>query len=52
MSSNFTEAFNNLADDGKEAFYRTVFMHMDTEAAAKLRQEYYSGMKIFPGRKN
>lgn len=43
MSSKFTEAFENLAQDEKEAFYRTVFMHMDTEAAAKLRQEYYAG---------
>jgi acetyltransferase-like isoleucine patch superfamily enzyme len=44
MNSNFTEAFRNLTEDGKEAFYRTVFMHMETEAATKLRQEYYAGL--------
>jgi acetyltransferase-like isoleucine patch superfamily enzyme len=40
----FTKAYKNLPEEEKEAFYRTVFMHMDTEAAAKLRQEYYAGL--------
>ncbi len=35
----FTEAYKNLTDEDKESFYRTVFLHTDTEAAAKLRQE-------------
>ena len=40
----FTEAYKNLTDEDKESFYRTVFLHTDTEAAAKLRQEYYAGI--------
>ena len=43
MKSFFSEAFNNLPGEEKEAFYRTVFLNMDTEAAGKLRQEYYAG---------
>ena len=46
----FTEAYKNLTEEEKEAFYRTVFLHTDTEAAAKLRQEYYSGLLRHMGR--
>ena len=40
----FTKAYRNLPEDEKEDFYRTVFMNMDTETGAKLRQEYYAGL--------
>ncbi len=40
----FTEAYKNLTEDDKESFYKTVFLHTDSDAAAKLRQEYYAGI--------
>ncbi len=41
MDKFFTDAFNNLGDEGKENFYKTIFMNDDSEYAAKLRVEYY-----------
>jgi galactoside O-acetyltransferase len=41
MDKFFTNAFNNLDEQGKESFYKTVFMNDDSEYAAKLRVEYY-----------
>ena len=40
----FTEAYRNLTEEDKEAFYRTVFLNTDTEAASTLRHEYYAGL--------
>jgi len=37
----FTTAFADLGPDEREAFYRSVFMSMDTPNAADLRAEYY-----------
>ena len=42
MTMLFTDAFNNLPPDEREAFYRTVFLQMDTPAAAELRRQYYA----------
>ncbi len=41
MENFFTNAFNNMDDEAKESFYKTVFMNDDSEYAAKLRVEYY-----------
>ncbi len=46
----FTDAYLMLTADDKEAFYKTVFLNMDTESAAKLRQEYYSGILRYMGK--
>lgn len=37
----FTERFNALTEEGKEAFYKSIFMEMDGEEAAAARVEYY-----------
>lgn len=42
MSFCFTDAFGNLSPEEREAFYRTVFMHMDTPYAAEMRRQYYA----------
>lgn len=41
MDNFFTNAFNNMDDESRESFYKTVFMNDDSEYAAKLRLEYY-----------
>ena len=41
MDKFFTNAFNNMNDEARESFYKTVFMNDDSEYAAKLRVEYY-----------
>ena len=41
MDKFFTNAFNNMDDESKESFYKTIFMNDDSEYAAKLRVEYY-----------
>jgi len=43
MDDYFTRAFKELPSDQLEAFYGTVFLHMDTDYAAELRREYYAG---------
>lgn len=41
MDNFFTNAFNNMDDESRESFYKTVFMNDDSEYAAKLRVDYY-----------
>lgn len=41
MDKFFTNAFNNMDDESRESFYKTVFMNDDSEYAAKLRLQYY-----------
>ena len=41
MDNFFTNAFNNMDEESRESFYKTVFMNDDSEYAAKLRLEYY-----------
>ena len=41
MDNFFTNAFNNMDDESRESFYKTVFMNDDSEYAAKLRLQYY-----------
>ena len=41
MDRFFTNAFNNMDEESRERFYKTVFMNDDSEYAAKLRLEYY-----------
>lgn len=41
MSTFFTDAFKAMPPEEVEAFYNTVFMHMDTPYAAELRRQYY-----------
>ncbi len=38
----FTKAFEAVPPEEMEAFYRTVFMHMDSTYACDLRAKYYS----------
>lgn len=38
----FTEAFKRLPPEEAEAFYRTVFLNMDTPHAAELRRQYFA----------
>lgn len=37
----FTEAFENMPEEAKESFYKTVFMNDSSEYAQNLRNEYY-----------
>ena len=37
----FVDAFNNMSEEARESFYRTVFMNDPSEYAAKVRLEYY-----------
>lgn len=41
MDKFFTNAFNQMDDESRESFYKTVFMNDDSEYAAQLRLEYY-----------
>lgn len=41
MDKFFTNAFNQMDDENRESFYKTVFMNDDSEYAAQLRLEYY-----------
>lgn len=41
MEKFFTNAFNNMDDEARESFYKTVFMNDDSEYAKTLRIEYY-----------
>ena len=38
----FTKAFNNLTDEEKESFFRSVFMSDSSEYAERLRNQYYA----------
>ena len=42
MKDFFTNAYNNLTEEEKENFCRTVIMSDNSEYANKLRVEYYS----------
>jgi len=42
MTTYFTDAFQTLPPDERETFYRTVFLQMDSPAAAELRRQYYA----------
>ncbi len=42
MTTFFTDAFNSLPPEEREAYHRTVFMHMDTPRAAEPRRQYYA----------
>lgn len=44
MSTFFTEAFEKLGAEEREAYHRAVFLHMDSPRAAELREEYYRGL--------
>jgi len=37
----FTERFNNLSDQDREEFYKSVFMNMEGDHAAEARNSYY-----------
>ncbi len=56
MDNFFTNAFNNMDDESRESFYKTVFMNDDSEYAAKLRLQYYKtkfksmGENVFIGK--
>ncbi len=41
MDKFFTKAFNQMDDESRESFYKTVFMNDDSEYASQLRLEYY-----------
>lgn len=41
MERFFTRAFENMDDEAKESFYKTVFLNDDSEYAAKVRLCYY-----------
>lgn len=40
----FTEAFENMPEEAKESFYKTVFMNDTSEYARLKRQEYYKSV--------
>ena len=42
MTLSFTEALQQLPPAELEAFYRTVFMQMDSPYGAEIRQEYFA----------
>ena len=42
MENFFTNAYMNMGASEKESFYKTVFMHDDSEYAANLRAVYYT----------
>ncbi len=44
MSTFFTDAFEALTPTEREAYHRSVFMQMDTDEAASLRERYYRGL--------
>ncbi len=56
MDNFFTNAFNNMDEESRESFYKTVFMNDDSEYAAKLRLQYYKtkfksmGENVFIGK--
>lgn len=41
MQEFFTKAFENMAGEDRESFYKTVFLQDDSEYAANLRCDYY-----------
>lgn len=41
MDKFFTNAFNQMDDESRESFYKTIFMNDDSEYASQLRLEYY-----------
>lgn len=45
----FTDIFNNLNDEEKESFYKTVIMNDPSDYAAKARVEYYRTKLKFMG---
>ncbi len=50
MDTFFTDAFEQLGPEGREAYHRAVFMEMDTPEAAALRQRYYANRLRHMGR--
>ena len=44
MNLPFTEAFARLGPEEREAYHRTVFLQMETPAAAQAREQYYRGL--------
>lgn len=44
MDNYFENAFKNLSSEDRENFYKTIFMHDDSEYSSKLRVEYYRSM--------
>ena len=40
----FTDAFRQLPPEELEAFYRTVFLHMDSPYGAEMRRQYYGAL--------
>lgn len=49
MTAFFTDAFAALPPAEMEAFYRTIFLQMDTPYAAQLRRDYYAGQLRYLG---
>ena len=45
----FTDIFNNLNDEEKESFYKTVIMNDTSDYAANARVEYYRTKLKFMG---
>lgn len=46
----FTDAFNNMNDEQKESFYKTVILNDESEYAEKKRYEYWSGKFLHLGK--
>ena len=44
MENYFTEAFENMPVSEKESFYKTIFLHDDSEYAKNVRNAYYAGV--------
>lgn len=49
MKHFFTNAFENMDEESRESFYKTIFMQDDSEYAAALRCEYYRTKLKFMG---
>ena len=45
----FINAFENMSEEDRESFYRTVFMNDKSEYAQKLRNEYYRTQLAYMG---
>ena len=44
MNNFFTDAFNNMDDQARESFYKTVFLNDDSDYAKEVRQKYYKSV--------
>ncbi|MBE6590903.1 MAG: hypothetical protein E7646_02590 [Ruminococcaceae bacterium] len=51
MNNFFTDAFNNMDDQARESFYKTVFLNDDSQYAQELRQRYYKSVLKHMGEK-